>query len=81
VCAGRPAEVVCTLDEYLAKHRRRMAARPRFAYDVYGKAPLTPAQRRELLDALADGDAYIVGGRSAELAGRGGTPRTAMTAR
>ncbi|MCA1798661.1 MAG: acyltransferase [Xanthomonadaceae bacterium] len=82
VCTGRPAAVVCTLDEYLAKHRRRLATRPSFQYARYGRAVLDPKARDELRRAVADGDAYIVGGRSAELRGEGGTPRTsAQTSR
>lgn len=80
VCAGRPAAVVCSLDEYLEKHRRKIASRPSFQYDTYGQDVLTPAQQAELRAAVASGDAYIVGGRTAELHGRGGTPRTAATA-
>lgn len=80
VCAGRPAKVVCSLDEYLDKHRRKLAARPTFQYARYGQAQLSPDQQAELRRAVADGDAYIVGGRTAELRGEGGTPRTPMPA-
>lgn len=80
VCAGRPAEVVCSLDEYLEKHRRKIASRPRFQYARYGRATLGDEERTELRRAVADGDAYIVGGRSAELRGDGGTPRTTVQA-
>jgi maltose O-acetyltransferase len=76
VCAGNPAKVVCSLEEYLERHRERLRELPRFAYDLYDVRSLTPERRAELAAAVAGGDAYIVGGRSAELAGRGGTPRT-----
>jgi maltose O-acetyltransferase len=73
VCAGNPARVLCSLDEYLARHRHRMERSPRFSYaDVVG-APNTSMQLKE---ATRSGDAYVVGGRSAELRGEGGTPRT-----
>lgn len=77
VCAGNPAKVICTLDEYLERHRRRLAERPTFDYERYDIRALTPERRAELLRAVADGDAYITGGHSAELRGEGGTPRTA----
>ena len=76
VCAGNPAKVICTLDEYLAKQRERIATSPRFEYDRYDIGVLTAERRAEVVAACADGIAYIVGGRSAELRGEGGTPRT-----
>lgn len=76
VCAGSPAERVCGLEEYLERHRRRMQERPRFAYDLYDIRSLTPERRVEMLEALREGDAYVIGGRSAELRGGGGSHRT-----
>jgi len=73
VCAGSPARVVCSLDDYLAKHRARLATHPTFPYT---KDALTPAERSRIVDALRQQDGYMVGGRSAELRGEGGTPRT-----
>ena len=76
VCAGNPARVICTLDEYLEKHRRRLAECPSFPYDRYDIRSLTPERRAEVVAAVARGDAYITGGHSAELRGEGGTMRT-----
>lgn len=81
VCAGNPAKVICSLDDYLERHRKRMAERPRFAYDQYDIRALTPERRAELVAAVRDGDAYVTGGRSAELRGQGGTMRTALPPR
>ncbi len=78
VCVGSPARVIMTLEEYLERHREGVASRPTFDYLKYDIRFLTPERRAELLKATADGDAYIVGGRSAELRGEGGTPRTPM---
>jgi maltose O-acetyltransferase len=75
VCAGNPAKVICTLGEYLDKHRQALSERPNFDYLEYGKR-MTPERRTELAAAVSEGDAYIVGGRSAELSGEGGTLRT-----
>ncbi len=72
VCAGNPARVICSLDEYLERFRTRMADRPKFEYMKYGSRHLTPERRAELVAAVADGDAYIVGGFFLGLAPWGG---------
>lgn len=76
VCAGNPAKVICPLDEYLDRHRERMKERPTFDYMQYDIRFLDDARRRAIVAACADGDAYMVGGRAAELRGEGGTERT-----
>lgn len=73
VCAGSPARVICTLEEYLQKHRRRLKERPTFPY--VNRFP-TEEERASMTAALREGDGYVLGGRSAELRGEGGTPRT-----
>lgn len=78
VCGGVPAKVLCTLEEYLAKHRTRLRSAKTFPYLEYDIRSLTPARRAELVAAVAKEDAYMVGGRSAELSGEGGTPRTSQ---
>jgi maltose O-acetyltransferase len=78
VCAGSPAKVICSLDEYLERHRQAVAAGPRFEYDKYSLQFLTPERRDEMIAAVRQRDAYIVGGRTAELRGAGGTARTAQ---
>lgn len=75
VCAGSPAKVICSLDEYLERHRARLATRPTFPYETHG-SPYDPVVRAELQRATASGSAYITGGRSAELRGEGGSLRT-----
>lgn len=76
VCAGNPAQVICSLEDYLARHRERLAQVPTFKYELYDIHSLTPERRAELVAACENGQAYITGGRSAELRGEGGTPRT-----
>jgi len=73
VCAGSPARVICTLEEYLQKHRRRLKERPTFPY---ANRLLAKEERAIMITSLQQGDGYILGGRSAELRGEGGTPRT-----
>jgi maltose O-acetyltransferase len=76
VCAGNPAKVICSLDEYLDRHREQIRNLPNFRYDDYDIRSLSPERRKEMVRAVASADAYIVGGRTAELAGTGGTKRT-----
>ena len=79
VCAGDPARPRATLEEYLEKHRAKLATAKRFPYDEYDIRSLTPSRKDELVSAATSGNAYIVGGRTAELEGRGGTRRTPLT--
>ena len=81
VCAGNPARVICSLEEYLEKHRGRIASARTFDYTQYDISVLTPERRGELIAACDQGLTYMVGGRSAELRGEGGTPRTPSTDR
>ncbi|HKW09675.1 MAG TPA: acyltransferase [Gemmatimonadaceae bacterium] len=76
VCGGNPAKVICSLDEYLTKHRERLAGARTFDYTHYDIGALTAERRAELVAACEAGPTYVVGGRSAELRGEGGTPRT-----
>jgi maltose O-acetyltransferase len=78
VCAGTPARVVCSLEDYLAKHRARLTSHPTFPYT---RKTLTTLERSRIATALLTQDGYMVGGRSAELRGEGGTPRTAVGTR
>jgi len=73
VCAGSPAKVICSLEEYVQHHRDRLETQPTFPYA--NRFP-TLEERKKLAEALRKIDGYIVGGRSAELRGEGGTPRT-----
>jgi maltose O-acetyltransferase len=76
VCAGVPAKVICSLDDYLARHREQIAQTRRFPWTEYNAGSLTAERLRDLLAALEKGPAYITGGFSEELKGLGGTERT-----
>lgn len=78
VCAGAPAKVICSLEEYLDRHRQQLAVRSKFDYCAYNINALTPERRAQVLAAVADGCAYVTGGFSEELKGGGGTPRTSF---
>lgn len=76
VCAGVPAKVICSLDEYIARHEAGLAAGRKFPWLDYNIDRLTPERRSEIMDALANRPVYITGGFSEELKGQGGTHRT-----
>ena len=76
VCAGVPAKVIGTLDEYLARHIAKLAEGRGFPWTEYNADAWTPERRQELLAALDEGPVYITGGFSEELKGGGGTTRT-----
>jgi maltose O-acetyltransferase len=76
VCAGAPAKVICSLDEYLERHISKMAAGNQFPWTQYNTNAWTPERRQELIASLQKGPVYIAGGFSEELKGGGGTQRT-----
>jgi maltose O-acetyltransferase len=76
VCAGVPAKVISSLDEYLARHQARLATGTRFLWSEYNIDVMTAERRAEVMEALTRGPIYFTGGFSAELKGRGGTQRT-----
>jgi len=76
VCAGSPAKAICTLDEYLARHRERLGQTPSLPWTEYNAAALTPEKLRRVLAAVDSGPAYLTGGFIEEVGGGGGTLRT-----
>ncbi len=76
VCWGNPARPYSTLEQYLETHHARAQSGRRFAYMDYSIQYLDESRRSELVAAAVAGDAYIVGGRSAEIGGIGGSVRT-----
>lgn len=56
IVAGNPAEEVGTTDAHTARHLRRLAERPRLPSAARDPAA---ADRRRLLEQLADGDGYV----------------------
>ena len=73
VCAGNPAKVICSLEDYLSKHRSRIGEATKVACVT---SDTSLQERRQITAAAKKGSAYAVGGRTAELEGKGGTPRT-----
>ncbi len=73
VCTGSPAKVICSLDEYLERHRKKIVGSTTFPYE---NVTPSPEMIERMISATQNRDAYVTGGRSAELRGEGGTPRT-----
>lgn len=78
VCAGLPARPFGTLEQYLQTHRQRIERARIFDYGTFSMQFLTPERQAELVHAALTGDAYIVGGRTAELDRTGGSLRTPL---
>ena len=75
VCAGSPAKVICSLDEYLDRHREALKTAPTFEYTTYTIDAITEEGKEEMRRALTERDGYMVGGHAAMLRGEG-WPRT-----
>jgi maltose O-acetyltransferase len=65
VAAGNPARVICSLETYLKKQRKRMEKAPLFPYKQYSIEYLKPGLKKEMIDKLDETIGYITGGYSA----------------
>lgn len=72
VAAGNPAKVICTLEEYLARVRKKLEGAPKFAYRDSDIRRMSEADKERMRQALSRGDGFIVGGYAAQLAGDSG---------
>jgi len=70
VASGNPARVVCSLEEYLDKHRRRLERAPVFPYETAAADSLGPIAREQMRRQLSATSGYVLGGRSAVLSGQ-----------
>lgn len=59
VVAGNPAAFVCSLEDYLAKHRGRMKTRPVYGEEFTLRGYVTPEMKKSMKDSLADGPGYV----------------------
>jgi maltose O-acetyltransferase len=69
VCAGNPARALCSLDEYLSRHRELLSKSPTFDFMAYNLAFLTRERKAAMVAALEGRDGYITGGFSSWLRG------------
>ena len=60
VAFGNPAQVICSTEDYLARHRERMERRPRFGREGYTyQGGITAGNKQVLRDAVRDGTVYV----------------------
>lgn len=62
LAAGNPAKVICTLDEFLDKHSKRIKSVPLFQYKLYDEKVITPERKEEMLKKLEKSQGYMIGG-------------------
>lgn len=60
VVVGTPARVICTLDEYLVKEKKRMKSAPCYGEEYTLRQNVSMERRMEQKEALGDGIGYIV---------------------
>lgn len=58
-CAGSPARVVCSIDEYGRRVQREMAGRRRYAAGTLRDRLRIPSERTSLLEELSDGAVLV----------------------
>ncbi len=63
VCAGNPARVICSLSEYLEKHKKRITPETSFPFREYDMQFITEEGKARMIAALEKGPAYMIGGR------------------
>jgi maltose O-acetyltransferase len=61
VAAGNPARVLCSLDEFLTKHRAAESEGRVFSTQQYGIESITEARKQELIDWVRTRPAYLRG--------------------
>jgi maltose O-acetyltransferase len=60
VVFGNPAEIVCSTEVYLERHRERMERRPRFGREGFTyQGGITEGNKEVLREAVRDGTAYV----------------------
>lgn len=65
LAAGNPAKVICSLDEYLEKHRQAMKTMPLFQFKEFDYNYITPERMKEMQEKLEKSPGYMVGGYTA----------------
>ena len=60
VAVGSPAQVICTMEEYLNKERSRMASAPCYGEDYTLRQNISMEKRMEQKNALTDKIGYII---------------------
>jgi maltose O-acetyltransferase len=59
VAAGNPARPICSLDDFLARHRTRAQDAPRFVAQPYLNGDVSVERRQDMLDRMTDRLGYL----------------------
>ena len=59
VAAGNPARVICSLEQFLEKHRQQAATGRVFGYGEYDIRAITPEKKAQMIAWLEGGKGYI----------------------
>ena len=59
VAAGNPARVLCSLEQFLAKHQQQAAAGRIFGYGEYDIRVITPEKKAQMVSWLESAKGYI----------------------
>jgi maltose O-acetyltransferase len=60
VAMGNPARVICSIDDFLAKHRKQMEVYPCFGEEYTITRNVTPSMRQEMNEKMTDDIGYLV---------------------
>lgn len=59
VATGNPAQIICTLEEYLERHKENMKNAPIYGEDYTLRGNLTEAKKQQMINELQRGIGYI----------------------
>ena len=59
VATGNPAQIICTLEEYLERHKENMMNAPIYGEDYTLRGNLTEAKKQQMINELQRGIGYI----------------------
>jgi maltose O-acetyltransferase len=60
VAGGNPARIICSLEEFLNKHRKKMRILPCFGREYTVSFPRSQEVREEMNERMSSGEGYIV---------------------
>lgn len=59
VAAGNPAKIICSLDEYLGRHKKNMESAPVYGEDYTLRGALTEEKKQQMISELQHGIGYV----------------------
>lgn len=65
VATGNPAKVICSLESYLEKQRKKMNQSPLFEYEKYSYQYINDDLKKQIIKDIEGTEGYIIGGYTA----------------